>query len=95
MRSRRPKKRKRKSEGTPLHLVLGGAAKQMPRGNREGRWDSRAWKVDGGKRAGEKKLADGEKHLFGCLGRPPSPFNLCPPVPDPACLQNLTLMMSQ
>lgn len=94
MRSQRPKRRKRKSEGTPLHLVP-GAATQMPRGNREGRWDPGAWKVEGGKRAGEKKLAAEEKHLFGCLGRPPSPFNFCPPVPDPACPQNLTLMMSQ
>lgn len=65
MRSQRPKRRKRKSEGTPLHLVL-DAAPLMPGGSREGRWDPGAWVVEGGKRAGEEEPAGcGEVGVFG------------------------------
>lgn len=51
MRSPRPKRRRRRSEGAPLHPVP-GLAPLVPEINGEGRWAPGAWKVKGWKGAG-------------------------------------------
>lgn len=73
MRSLKPKKRKRKSEGTPLHFVAGacslGAKRKL--GGEVGPWSMESRGLQG---------VWGETLRLGCLGRPPSLFTLstCP-----------------
>lgn len=66
MRSLRPKRRKRKSEGIPLHLVP-EAAPLMPGRDREGRWDLGAWKVEKGREQKKSRQA-GEKLMVWVFG---------------------------